>query len=351
MPLEILHLLGTAQSEGTGIARIVGTLASGLDPDRYRVHAWFLGPPGPLVDELGKAGATARQMGWWRGAGDPVGAFRFWRSIREGDFAIVHQHFGARSVRGIVRRASNAQIVVHLHGCQTQRVDGADLVIAASRAIALGASELKPVVIHAGVELPPERTDERASGGEVVIGAACRLVREKGLIDLLHAVALLRPEFPGIRLEIAGTGPQSADLEKEAVALGITNWLHFFGWQPGIGTVFRRWDIFAMPSHEEGFGMAALEAMADGLPVVATSVGGLPEIVEQGQTGYLVPPRDVNELARNLRILITDPELRRQMGTHGRKRAQDHFSASRMVNEFAAVYASLIAEAHTATIR
>ena len=71
MPAAILHLLGSAQPEGSGIARIVATLAAGLDPVKYQVHAWFLGPSGPLVEELQTAGATVRSMNWWGGARDP----------------------------------------------------------------------------------------------------------------------------------------------------------------------------------------------------------------------------------------------------------------------------------------
>jgi L-malate glycosyltransferase len=97
-----------------------------------------------------------------------------------------------------------------------------------------------------------------------------------------------------------------------------------------------------MPSLEEGFGMAALEAMADGLPVVATSVGGLPEVVEDGQTGYLVPPSNVTALSKRLRLLILDPKRRRAMGAAGRERACNHFSADRMVAEIGAIYDSLI---------
>jgi glycosyltransferase involved in cell wall biosynthesis len=352
VPAAILHILGTAQPEGTGIARIVAALASGLDPAKYNVHAWFLGPTGPLVEDLAAAGATVRSINWWRGARDPVGAYTFWRCLCHSDFAIVHQHFGARSIRQLVKLSSDARLLVHLHGCVAEpgstssvpvAVRGADLIIAASRAVTLEIPNLKSIVVHAGVgsqrEFYAEDTTPRTS---TVIGAACRLVRLKGLVDLIRAVALLCLEFPTLRLEIAGTGPQREDLEGEVERLGLTGRVCFLGWQRNLGPIFRRWDIFAMPSLEEGFGMAALEAMADGLPVVATSVGGLPEVVEDGQTGYLVPPSNVTALTRRLRLLILDPKRRRAMGAAGRERACNHFSADRMVAEIGAIYDSLI---------
>lgn len=352
MPAAILHLLGTAQPEGSSIARIVAALAAGLDPDKYHVHAWFLGPSGPLVEDLQAAGASARSIEWWRGIRDPVGAYRFWCCLRHHDFAIVHQHFGARSVRRLIGLSSDARLVVHLHGRVSDpgspssvpiAVRGADLVVAASRAVALEIPNLKPIVVHAGVESRKEFCAENTTPRTTtVIGAACRLVPLKGLLDLIRAVASLRPEFPTLRLEIAGTGPQREDLEREAGRLGLTGSVHFLGWQRDLGPIFRSWDIFAMPSLEEGLPMAALEAMAGGLPVVATSVGGLPEIVADGQTGYLVPPSDVMALSGRLRLLILDPKRRRAMGAAGQERARHHFSVDRMVREIAAIYDSLV---------
>lgn len=352
MPAAILHLLGTAQPEGNGIARVVAALAAGLDPAKYHVHAWFLGPSGPLVEDLQAAGASARSMEWWRGIRDPVGAYRFWRCLHKHDFAIVHQHFGARSVRQLIRLSSDAPVIVNLHGRISEpgssggvpvAVQGADLIIAASRAVALEIPELKSIVVHYCVESRKEFCAEVAnSRTSTVIGAACRLVPLKGILDLIRAVASLSPEFPTLRLEIAGDGPQREELEKEAGRLNLTGRVHFLGWQRDLSSIFRGWDIFAMPSLTEGLPMATLEAMAEGLPVVATSVGGLPELVEDGQTGYIVPPSDVTALSGRLRLLILDSKLRRTMGAAGRERARDHFSADRMVREIAAIYDSLL---------
>src|SRR4029079_5728312 len=133
------HLLGTAQPEGSGVARIVAALAAGLDPAKYHVHAWFLGSSGPLVEDLQAAGASTRSITWWRGVRDPIGAYRFWCCLRNYDFAIVHQHFGARSIRQLIGLSSDAHFVVHLHGGVSDSgstnsvpvaVRGADLVLA-----------------------------------------------------------------------------------------------------------------------------------------------------------------------------------------------------------------------------
>ena len=112
----------------------------------------------------------------------------------------------------------------------------------------------------------------------------------KGIDFLLSAAAVLRREFPGLRVEIAGSGPQHEKLGKMATQVGLGGQVKFLGWIDNLNSVLPRWDVFVMPSLEEGFGIAALEAMAAGLPVVATSVGGLPELIEDGKTGWLVPP-------------------------------------------------------------
>lgn len=357
MPAAILHVLGTAEVEGSSIAGIVGELAGGLDPSVYRVHACFLGEPGPLVEELRGAGAIVQHIHWVRGARDPVGAWRFWRYLRKNNFAIVHQHFGARSVRRLIKAASQARLLVHLHG----RIDetayvgnvpiavwGADCLIAVSRSVALQVAHLHPILVCAGIPIPRDEARIRRSAPEaIVLGTACRLVPLKGLSYLLRAVAELRPEFPNLRLEIAGRGPLQGDLEREADRLGLTGHVRFLGWRREIGPVLRSWDIFVMPSLDEGLPIAVLNAMAEGLPVVGTSVGGLPELIEDGCTGYLVPPHDPSALARQLRCLILEPERRRIQGAAGRERVRNRFSADQMVAQIRAIYDTLGVAGHT----
>jgi glycosyltransferase involved in cell wall biosynthesis len=352
MPSAILHVLGTAEPEGTATARIVAALAAGLDPSAYEVHAWFLGPPGPLIEDLRAAGARVRSINWQRGARNPVGGFRFWRRLKQCDFEVVHQHFGARSVRYVIKHSSRARLVVHLHECLKEtrdrhsipvEIQGAEVIIVASRAIATQVPDLPAVVVHAGTKVLNEvPSNEKAARATVVIGAACRLVPLKGLVYLIQAVGQLTAAFPHLRLEIAGSGPQRTELEALANRLGLVAEVRFLGWQRDLRQAFQSWDVFAMPTLDEGFGMAALEAMAAGLPVVATTVGGLPEIIDDGRTGYLVPPSDVAALSERLRLLILEPERRRAMGEAGRARVSEHFSVDRMVAEIAAIYGSLI---------
>jgi glycosyltransferase involved in cell wall biosynthesis len=351
---RVLHILGTAQPEGAGIARIVAALARGLDPERYRVDAWFLGGDGPLVGALETAGAQASALEWHRGARDPVGAWRFWRRLLGRGFAIVHMHAGGRSVRWLARAATRARIVVHLHGrileprglgLVTHSGRGADAVIAVSRAVAERVAGARPLVVYPGIRVPATDGPPAPLGGTTagrIIGSMGRLLPLKGLVYLLRAIASLRVEFPNLAVEIAGLGPERATLEGEAQKLGLADGVRFLGWVEELAPVLARWELFVLPSLEEGFPMAVLDAMAAGLPVVASAVGGISELVENGRTGWLVPPADPRALADRLRMLLLDPEQERAMGAAGRARICEHFSAERMVAQLAEIYDGLL---------
>ena len=354
MTHHVLHILGTARAEGAGIARIVSALAAGLDPARYHVHAWFLGGEGPLAAEVAATGTTVRVIKWRRGVRDPLGALRFRRALSGCPCTIVHQHFGARSPRWLLRTATRAPLVVHLHGLtpgpykpwrQRALVAGAEKVIATSRAVAEQFPFARPEVVYPAAPvstLNPRNLAAPSPRRSAVIGTACRLDPVKGLTHLIRAFAATHSEFPELRLEIAGEGPERGPLEAQARALGLAGCINFLGWQDDLAPVLSRWQIFVLPSLEEGFGIAALEAMAAGLPVVATAAGGLPELVEHGRTGWLVPPGDSAALANRLRELVADPELGARMGAAAVVRARGCFSANRLAAAVSGIYDALL---------
>ena len=353
MAEHVLHILGTAQPESTGMASIVRSLAQGLDPDRYRIHALFLAGTGPLVKSLQQAGSPANALHWAQGMRNPLGAFRFWRLLRSQRFSLVHIHFGGRSVVNLARAATGAKIIRHLHGRILEgrslapvsfSAQGVDAVVAVSQSVANCVVDGDARVIYAGLSVPATVPPRRPAGTEIVIGTAGRLVELKGIEYLLSAVSALKQEFPNLRLEIAGSGPQHQKLESIAAQSGLGERIKFLGWIDDISSVLTRWDIFVMPSLEEGFPIAALDAMAAGLPLIATRVGGVPELIEDGTTGWLVPPRDVESLTSRLRILLSDPELRVKMGDSGYARVRDHFSTAQMTERFAELYDELLSK-------
>lgn len=179
----------------------------------------------------------------------------------------------------------------------------------------------KPVtVVPYGIDLARFSPRPRERAEQVVVGAVARLSPEKGLEFLLRAVAALVEQGRPLRVVLAGDGPQRGRLERLAARLGLAERVEFLGEVPhgDVPAVLQRLDIFAMPSLAEGFGVAALEAAAMEIPVVASRVHGIPDVVADGQSGLLVPPRDPSALARAMARLADDADLRQRLGRGGR---------------------------------
>ena len=185
-------------------------------------------------------------------------------------------------------------------------------------------------VIRETLNIPPDAP---------VVGMACRLVEQKGVAYGLQAFQQIAARFPQARLVIAGDGPLRKLLENEARPLGEQ--VHFLGWRDDVPQLMAAFDVFLMPSLWEGFGLVALEAMAQRVPVIASAVSSLPEIIVPGETGLLVSPRDTAALAEALTLLLSDRALALHMGLMGEDRLETHFSASRMVEQTARLYHAL----------
>jgi glycosyltransferase involved in cell wall biosynthesis len=184
--------------------------------------------------------------------------------------------------------------------------------------------------IDAGAEPPPPPAPTR-------LAAVGRLVPIKGFDLLLRAFALARAEVPELTLELAGGGPLDGELRASAPS-GVT----FLGRVAPVEEVYERNAIVVVPSRGEGFGMVALEAAERGRAVIASDVGGLPEIVADGETGVIVPSEDVDALARAIVVLARDEELVRQYGHAARRRALDQFSAGAAADGVELVYRDLL---------
>jgi glycosyltransferase involved in cell wall biosynthesis len=208
----------------------------------------------------------------------------------------------------------------------------ADLHIAISAGLARylaqteGFAEDDFEVVHYGIvpaaEPPPAPEQPRLA----VVG---RLVPIKGHATLLDAIAMAARDAPGLELEIAGAGPLEQELRDRVAALGLDGTVRLLGQVPGAAGVMEQAAVVVVPSLGEGFGMVALEAMERGRAVIASDVGGLPEIVVAGETGLLVPPGDADALAAAIVELARDPSRARAFGAAGRVRAVAEFSQER----------------------
>jgi glycogen(starch) synthase len=174
------------------------------------------------------------------------------------------------------------------------------------------------------------------------------LMTVKGFDLALTALASLAYRFPHIRLVIAGDGPARTELEKQADELGVSHLVDFVGWvtPENVPALMNGATVVVMPSRwEEAFGLVALEAALMARPVVATRVGGLPEVVVHGQTGLLVEKNDSRALGEAIAILLDDVELASKMGRAARSRAQEVFSLERHVDEYDGLYRQLVQNA------
>jgi glycosyltransferase involved in cell wall biosynthesis len=169
-----------------------------------------------------------------------------------------------------------------------------------------------------------------------------RLSPEKDLATLLHAVALVVRQQPAFRLEIAGKGPCLPELRRLTHSLGLAGHVAFLGEVHDVPGLLARGRLFVLPSLTEGISLTLLEAMARGLPVVATRAGGNPEVVQHGETGWLVPPADPAALADALLQLYGDPGRGDALGRAGRLRVERNFEVRRMVAAYEKLYTSQV---------
>ncbi|HKY32798.1 MAG TPA: glycosyltransferase [Candidatus Polarisedimenticolia bacterium] len=200
----------------------------------------------------------------------------------------------------------------------------------------------RAVVIPNGVEDPlgpGERTDRPpAAGARLTVVCVASLREKKGHADLLEAFCAVAPRFPGVRLLLVGEGPLRPKLEADIRARGLAGTVALAGYRPDPFGVPGGADLFVLPSLEEGMPNALLEAMALGLPCVATAAGGTGEALRDGREGFLVPPRSPADLAAAIERLLADQALRRRLGEAARRRYQEAFGVARMIEAYGRLY-------------
>ncbi|MFQ6091060.1 MAG: N-acetyl-alpha-D-glucosaminyl L-malate synthase BshA, partial [Candidatus Bipolaricaulia bacterium] len=195
-------------------------------------------------------------------------------------------------------------------------------------------------VIHNFVD--PERFAKReVQGKEKIICHVSNFRKVKRIADIIKAFALIDREVDS-RLYMVGEGPEREPAEGLARRLGINDRVTFWGNVSDVAEILGRADLFLLPSEQESFGLAALEAMSCGVPVIATRVGGLPEVVRHGRDGYLVEVGDVTAMAQRAREILGDESLRERMGTQARERVLKEFTPERIVPQYVEYYREIL---------
>ena len=286
-------------------------------------------------------------------------------AIRHRD-ALVHVHgasrasFWRKSAFMLLAMAAGWRYIFHLHGGGFARfyekecgpiaravvrffLDRATAIIVVSERWATWMRSItrnrRIVTIPNAVAVPAAFTAER-SGALVLFVGRCEA--GKGVLDLVEAVASLVPAIPAIRLEFAGDGDLDA-ISRRASELGIGAHVHLHGWltKARRDELLQRATVFALPSHAEGLPLALLEAMAAGCPVVASAVGGIPDVVTHGTNGFLVAPQDPQLLAASLHRVLTDKPLAARLGREARASVEAGHSIEIALETLEQLYAGL----------
>jgi glycosyltransferase involved in cell wall biosynthesis len=357
-----------------------------LNPERYAVDVVSgpqTGAEGSLIPEAQARGirltilpSLVRQVNPLK---DAMALAALARLIKRGRYDVVHTHSSKAGILGRwAAHLAGVPVIVHtVHGwghherqhplvCwyyilleqATQRITDRLIVVSprnTEKGLADGiATPEKYVTIRSGIELErfrqPARSREvvRAELGipldALVIGTVTRLSSQKAPLDFVAAAAQVATQRPGTHFVIVGDGPQRADVEAQVAALGLTECVHLTGLRGDVPDLMHSFDVFALTSLWEGLPRVLPQAMAAGLPIVATAVDGNAEAVMDGANGFLTPPGDAHAMATALLRLLEGPALARRMGEAGQARAEE-FSAHKMVNDIAALYEALLLEA------
>jgi glycosyltransferase involved in cell wall biosynthesis len=203
-------------------------------------------------------------------------------------------------------------------------------------------------VIPNGVSpAPPDADAVPLPGPGPLVGTVARLDPVKGIDVLLRAVA----QLPTARLAVVGRGAEEPALRELAAALGLTDRVTWLGWSDRPRAYLPAFTVFVLASRAEGLPLSICEAMLAGLPVVATDVGSVADVVVDGETGLLVPPDDPVALAGALRRVLDDPALAARLGSAGRRRAEAELTDEAMARRYEALYAELLGSGAPATRR
>jgi glycosyltransferase involved in cell wall biosynthesis len=297
--------------------------------------------PHILHTHTAKAGAVGRLAALLAGdARPPIVVHTFHGHVLRGYFDPVRTA-GFRLLERWLARSSTALVAV-----SPQVRD--DLV-------ALGVAPREQfVVVRLGIELEQRVAAERDGRGEsrrilgiapdrFAVGWIGRMTGVKRTEDVLHAFRRLRDQGVDACLCMIGDGPDRAAVERSAHELGIMRDTLFLGYQEEVAPFYAAFDALILPSINEGTPVSAIEALAAGRPVVATRVGGVPDVVREGEDGFLVEPGDVDALADRLARLAADPKLRERLGDAGRARVIPRYSVERLVDDVDLLYRSLLA--------
>jgi glycosyltransferase involved in cell wall biosynthesis len=363
--IRVIHMVEDMKVGGQ--EKVIAAIATGLHSEAFLVEIWCLAAGGTVADRLQQAGISLRILNL-RTYHNLFNIVRLARYLRrsKADILHTHGHFAGTFGRLAAILAGTRQVVAHVHTSDfnlSRRHILIDHILArfsqrilcVSRAVQDFITRIeripaaKTLVVHNGTDWlfgdqgpPISRLAMGFHPHDCVLISVGSLVDNKGhqlLIDVLH---LLVPEYPAMKLLIVGDGPLRGQLEESVARFDLASYIRFTGRVQNIQPLLALADIFLLPTrYREGLSMAILEAMQEGLPIIATTVGGIPEAVQDQRNGLLVEPNDVQALKAAITTLISDGKLRRAMSDAGRRIYEQQFTAEKMVSQIETFYRSI----------
>jgi glycosyltransferase involved in cell wall biosynthesis len=368
--LHVAYLTGGLRERGYATTLVAGSLARGEDSMAFVAEQ--LGAPPQTIEQLSREIAPLR---------DAVAVVRLARLIRRERPHILHTHTAKAGALGrlaaILAGPGRPPIVVHtFHGhvlrgyfdpLRTTAFRLLERWLArATTALIAVSPEVRDDLVRLGVA-PEERfavvrlgidLEGRLAGdgggreqtrrllgiapGRFTVGWVGRMTAVKRTVDVLLAVKRLRGRGVDACLCLVGDGPERDHVEREAHRHGVVRHCYFLGYQDDVAPFLAAFDAVILPSANEGTPVSAIEALAAARPVVATRVGGVPDVVRDGEDGFLVDPGDVEGLAERLQRLAEDDGLRRRMGAAGRDRVVARYTVERLIDDVDRLYRSLL---------
>ncbi|MGB9735985.1 MAG: glycosyltransferase [bacterium] len=372
--IKILYL--TTSSKIGGSEQVILAIMENINRDQFDIEVCTLGPRGALHEELDKLKVKNYSLdivkkNWMH---IPIGFYKLYKLLKKENYEILNTWLFHASVAGIfinkfvkipcvVESRQYADLMYKYNLKIRQTLDRiasheVDHIIACSdgvKKVLMNYERVEPwkiTVIYNGTEInkfKPRNIEQRQQikeklkvGDKIVLTFTAHLRPAKGHQYLLEAISKIKNQYPNIVLFLIGDGILMNELTTITKQLDIENNVRFWGYRADIPNFLSATDIYVHPSVEEGFGIAIIEAMAAGLPVIATNVGGIPEIITNGVNGILVPPENPQALADAIVELIEHPDRRKILSEKARQYVELTFNNQTMTKEYAEIYFKLV---------
>ncbi|MDZ7859281.1 MAG: glycosyltransferase [Candidatus Krumholzibacteriota bacterium] len=355
--INVLHVIDSLETGGA--EKILYNLTVNMDSEKYRVSVCSMEDVRDtfIVKKLENKGFTIHFPGRKK-AFDPELLRNIHNIIRKESIDIVHCHVGGEFYGHVAAVATRASVITTLHGVFPYSFKQRAIIklcglFKKNYKVAVS-KELKSLyrcndLIYNGVHIssPGSATNKiypglRDSSEQILVGIIGRLSVVKNHKNFLDAAAIISPKYTNVQFLIIGDGPLFSKLKKYARDKGLSERVVFTGSREDIPSILTQMDISVLSSNSEGLPMVILESMAASKPVVATEVGGIPELIINGETGILVKPRNSIALADGITKLVESQHLRDSMGEAARSRIKKYFSTDIMIKKYCSVYSKIL---------